>query len=248
MSGGPEIWSAPVIVSVLAGVAVALLAIPVGRWLERTTYRKPDEEDLPSPGSRWWVSPVMGLSPGLVIYRLWTVQDPRAVPGWPVALVLTVTLLLAILASTCLAAMDMDVHRLPDRIMWPTMGMVSLGLLTAAVVGGAWQRLGAALLGAVACGAFYLALAWLSMARGSLGIGLGDVKLGIVLGGLLGWFGRGEVVLGLFSAFLASGLFALVQLAAGKVRRDGHFALAAPMMLGALMGGLFGAAARGIWF
>ncbi|WP_275100661.1 hypothetical protein [Serinicoccus marinus] len=40
-----------VLPSVVA-VVVAVLGLPVARWLERTTYRKPDEVDEPSPGRR----------------------------------------------------------------------------------------------------------------------------------------------------------------------------------------------------
>lgn len=227
-----------VLPSVVA-VVVAVLGLPVARWLERTTYRKPDEVDEPSPGRRWWVPVALGLSSAALLHRVWQVPDD-AVPGWPVALVLSLTLLPVVLSCVCLAAMDLDVHRLPDRIMWPTMGLLGVGLPVAALVGGGVDPLLRALLAGVGAGGFYLLIALLSLARGSLALGLGDVKLAVVLGAGLGWFGWPEAVLGIYAGFLVGGLFALGLLVGRKVSWKGEFAYGPAMMLGALLGLLVG--------
>lgn len=219
---------------VAAGILV-VLGVPVARWLEETTYRKPDEVDEPSPGRRWWVPLVLALSGALVLHRLWQVDDP-AVPGWPVALVLSANLLLVVLACVCLAAMDLDVHRLPDRIMWPTMATLGGGVLLAALVGGGWEPLVRSLLGAVGGGGLYLVIALVSLARGSLAVGLGDVKLAVVLGGALGWFGWAEAIVGIYGGFLVGGVWALGLLALRRVSWAGHFAYGPAMMVGALLG------------
>ena len=168
-------------------------------------------------------------------------------PGWPVATVLTATLLVVLLACVCLAAMDLDVHRLPDRIMWPTMGTLGIGLVLAALVGGGAQPLLRALLAAAAAGGFYLLIALASLARGSLALGLGDVKLSVVLGAVLGWFGWPELVLGIYTGFLVGGLFGLVLLLSRRVSWKGHFAFGPPMMVGALCGLLAGPALLSGW-
>lgn len=232
---------------VLTGVVVALLGIPVARWLEDTTYRKPDEVDEPSPGRRWWVPFALGIAAALVVHRVWVVDDD-AVPGWPVAAVLTLTLLPVVLACVCLAAMDLDVHRLPDRIMWPTMGTLAGGLVVAALVGGGGEPLLRALLGALGAGGFYLLIALVSLARGSLALGLGDVKLSVVLGGALGWFGWPEVLVGIYAGFLVGGLFGLALLLGRRVSWKGHFAYGPPMMIGGLIGLLTGPALMTGWF
>jgi leader peptidase (prepilin peptidase) / N-methyltransferase len=224
-------WVGPALV----GVLVTLLGVPVARWLQATTYRKPDEDEVPSPGSRWWVPFALGLSASAVTYRVWVVRGP-AVPTDLVAVVLIATLLVVVLACVCLAAMDLDVHRLPDRIMWPTMGALGLGYLLAALVGGGHQPLLRALLAALAAGGFYLVIALVSLARGSLALGLGDVKLAVVLGGGLGWFGWAEALLGIYAGFLVGGVFAVVLLLARRVAWSGHFAYGPPMMIGALAG------------
>ncbi|MFK5635319.1 prepilin peptidase [Ornithinimicrobium sp. LYQ103] len=228
-----QVW-VPLVVSVVAGV----LGIPVARWLEATTYRKPDEEEVPSPGSRWWAAVTLGVVSGLVVHRIWFVPD-EAVPGWPVALVLSATLLLVTLSGVCLAAMDLDVHRLPDRIMWPTMGFLFGGLTVAALVGGGVEPWFRSVLAGLASGGFYLAIALLSLARGSLALGLGDVKLAVVLGAVLGWFGWAETVTGLYAGFLVGGLLAVLLLVARRVDWKGDFAYGPPMMVGALLGLLF---------
>ena len=227
------------VLPVAVAVVVAVLGIPVARWLQQTTYRKPDEVDVPSPGRRWWVPFALGLSAAAVMHRVWQVPDD-AVPGWPVAAVLTPTLLIVTLACVCLAAMDLDVHRLPDRIMWPTMGTLLVGLPLAALAGGGLEPLVRALLAGLAAGGFYLLIALLSLARGSLALGLGDVKLAAVLGTGLGWFGWAEMMLGIYAGFIVGGLFAVGLLLSRRVSWKGDFAYGPAMMVGALVGLLLG--------
>ncbi|MFX0538791.1 prepilin peptidase [Ornithinimicrobium sp. Y1847] len=229
--GSPEsVW-----IPVVAGVIVAIAGIPVARWLEEATYRKPDEVDDPVPARRWWVPLALGLSSALVLHRIWFSDRGPEISPW-VGTVLSATLLMLVLSCVCLAAMDLDVHRLPDRIMWPTMGFLAAGLTLAALVGGgldAWVR---TMLGGLAAGAFYLLLALVSLARGSLSLGLGDVKLAVVLGAALGWFGWAEMITGIYAGFLVGGVVALALLAGRRVSWEGHFAFGPPMMVGALLG------------
>ncbi|MGC1206453.1 MAG: A24 family peptidase [Ornithinimicrobium sp.] len=228
-------------------MVAGVFGIRVGRWLRLATYRKPDEEVMPLPGSRWWVAPVLGVLAWVLTWRTLfappaqltgAMFDPGSSAGVPsfTQFVVLLTLLTVGLACVCLAAMDMDVHRLPDRIMWPTMGLLIVGLSVAAVVGGYWWPLARMLICAVGSGAFYLTLSLVSLARGSLALGLGDVKLSVVLGAALGWFGFQSVVLGLYAGFLVGGLVAAFLLVTKKVGIGGHLAYGPPMMLGAMVG------------
>nr|WP_306238604.1 A24 family peptidase [Ornithinimicrobium sp. HY1745] len=144
------------------------------------------------------------------------------------------------LSCICLAAMDFDVHRLPDRLMWPSMGMLLLGLAIAGVVASEWGAIARVVLAGLTCGAAYLALALLSLARGSLAVGLGDVKLAALLGMGLGWFGWQTVLVGMYAGFLVGGLYAVYLLVTRKVGRSGELAYGPPMMVGALIGVLVG--------
>lgn len=228
----------------LLGGAGVLVGVPVARWLRWVTYRKPDEEDLPIPGSRWWVVPVLALSWLALAARVLLADEAQpggTDPGadsphvWAVRTIVLVSLLVVALACVCLAAMDFDVHRLPDRLMWPSMGVLLGGLLTAGVVAAAWGDMARVVLAGLACSGGYLALALLSLARGSLAVGLGDVKLAGLLGMGLGWFGWSAVLAGMLGGVLVGGVFAAFLLATRKVQRDGHLAYGPPMMVGAVL-------------
>ncbi|MCE0488358.1 prepilin peptidase [Ornithinimicrobium sediminis] len=231
-----------VVVAAVVGLAGG---VPVGRWLREVTYRKPDEEDLPLPGTRWWVAPTLGLVAGVLAWRVLAAPpartvDPGAAAGGATATqwIALLTFLVLALACVCLAAMDLDVHRLPDRIMWPTMASVAGGLTLAALVGAEWAVVGRFLLAGFVCGAGYLTLALLSLARGSLALGLGDVKLAVVLGVGLGWFGWQTVLAGMYAGFLVGGLVAIALLLTRRVGITGDLAYGPPMMVGALVGAL----------
>lgn len=231
--------------ALLTGVLGLVGGVPVGRWLRQVTYRKPDEESMPLPGSRWWVAPTLGAVYGALAWRVLAAPPSRTVdPGasldgpTPTQWIALLTFLLIALSCVCLAAMDLDVHRLPDRIMWPTMAALAIGLGLAAVVGGEWGILGRFLLAAFVCGAGYLTLALISLARGSLALGLGDVKLAVVLGGALGWFGWQTVIAGMYAGFLVGGVVAVVLLVTRRVGIRGDLAYGPPMMVGALLGAM----------
>lgn len=238
--------SSAVLPWLVTGLGV-LVGWPVSRWLRWVTYRKPDEEDLPIPGSRWWVVPALAISWGLLAWRV-LLPDPARPGGsdpgadsphaWAVHTVVLTTLLVIALSCVCLAAMDFDVHRLPDRLMWPSMGTLLLGLAVAGVIAAEWGAIARVLLAALACGAAYLALALLSLARGSLAVGLGDVKLASLLGMGLGWFGWQTVLVGMYAGFLVGGVYAVFLLVTRRVGRSGELAYGPPMMLGALLGAL----------
>ncbi len=244
----------PVSLAGLTLAAVAALGWLVGRRvrarIETLGYRRDSEQDLVAPGSRWWLPPVVALMWALVTWRLlWApsaqvggvptdrVLDPGASAGAPslTHVAILVTFLVLAVAGVALAAIDADVHRLPDRLMWPTWAVVFGGLSLAALLGGE----GEALVRTVACGAlaglFYLLLSLASIARGALGLGLGDVKLAVVLGAALGWFSIQSVVLGLYAGFVVGGVAAALLLLTRRVKIGGHLPFGPPMMIGALL-------------
>ncbi|WP_226924761.1 prepilin peptidase [Georgenia satyanarayanai] len=152
------------------------------------------------------------------------------VHGWradlPAALVLAV-------AGVLLAAEDLASHRLPNAVLAPTGLALTLLLLVATLVSGAWDGLVRAAVAAVACALGYLALALLRPA----GLGMGDVKLGALLGAWLGWLGWGAVVLGVLAGFVLGGVAGLVLLVAGRATRTTAIAFGPWMLLGAAVAG-----------
>jgi leader peptidase (prepilin peptidase)/N-methyltransferase len=121
-------------------------------------------------------------------------------------------------AAVALTFIDLAVHRLPDRLTLPAAAWVLAWLGVAAAtagVGSAWVRAAAA---ALVCG---LGFALATLIFGARGFGLGDAKMALGAGALLGWLGWTALVAGLLLSFLASGLTATALLIARRVgRRD----------------------------
>jgi leader peptidase (prepilin peptidase)/N-methyltransferase len=117
--------------------------------------------------------------------------------------------------TIALAAIDLDVKRLPDAIVLPAypVGLVLLG--AASLVAGDPWALARAGAGAGISFALYLALALVSPG----GMGFGDVKLAGVLGLFLAWLGWPALIVGTFAPFLLGGAFAVLLLLRGAGRR-----------------------------
>lgn len=145
-------------------------------------------------------------------------------------------LILGVLAGL-LVTIDLAVHRLPDRLVVPALAVAVIGLAAAAWEEDAWSSWGRALLGAAAVGCGFLLLALAS----PTGLGFGDVKLSIVLGTVLGWFGWTTVLTGVFAGFVCGGVVALVGLLAGRARARDHLAFGPWLVLGTVIGIALGA-------
>jgi len=87
--------------------------------------------------------------------------------------------------GTALAQTDIAVQRLPNSAVGVTTVVTTTLLLIARIAGVAPERVTAAALGAVAMGVLYLIPAVLSPPS----MGMGDVKLAVPLGLVVGWFG-----------------------------------------------------------
>ncbi|MEH1164655.1 A24 family peptidase [Micromonospora sp. CPCC 205539] len=108
---------------------------------------------------------------------------------------------------------DLAVHRLPDRFTLPAAAGTWL-LLGVAVLGEA--ELGTWLRAVIAGAGLALFFAVSTLLLGRRGFGLGDAKLALSVGALLGWYGWPVLVLGLL---LSSGLSALVSVGMLVTRR-----------------------------
>jgi leader peptidase (prepilin peptidase)/N-methyltransferase len=126
---------------------------------------------------------------------------------------------------------DLDVRRIPDRILMPG-AAVTLVLLGAGAFADGEPM---ALLRAVGGGAAYFAvlLAVALAARG--GFGFGDVKLGLLLGMVLAYRSWGVLAVGVFGAFAVGGLVALALLAARRAKRKDAIPFGPSMVAGAAL-------------
>ena len=203
--------------------------IPVVSWLilrgrcrdcrERISVRYPLIElatALFFVGVAWWVVSTV----------------PERVEGATIIALIAYLYLAAI--SVALALIDIDSHKLPNKIVLPAyvVGVVLLG--TASVLAADYDSLLRAAIGSAAMFLAYLLMA-LAYPRG---MGLGDVKLAGVLGLFLAWVGWGPLAVGAFAAFVLGGVFSIILLALHRVGRKSGIPFG-PWMLGGAWVGIF---------
>lgn len=193
----------------------ALAGVGVRAWLNAGHWRR-DGEAQPLP--RIW-EPV-GVAIGWVL-TWWRIDDLELGWAWPAVAVATVICVAA-------ASIDLTVHRLPDVLTLGGVPAVAALLVLASALedrGDAWIQVLWALIVAVPV-LFVIALG---------GMGLGDVKLGLLLALTLGWFATTTALLGLMLGFIIGGVWALMLVLARRANRSTAFAYGPSMMLGALL-------------
>jgi leader peptidase (prepilin peptidase)/N-methyltransferase len=204
---------------VLLGV-VLLVAVLVGPWLARVAVRLAARDDRAVPSATRIVVAI-GLFAGLLVgVVLLTGLRP-------------VTIGLAWLAGAAvvLGAVDLVSHRLPDRVTYPAYAVCGAALLVDAVALGSWAALGRAVIAAAA--AFLLAAG--AAAISPAGLGFGDVKLLGLLGLVLGWFGWGVLLAGIFLGLLTGALVSLGLLATRRAGWRTAIPFGPPLLAGAVL-------------
>ena len=129
--------------------------------------------------------------------------------------------------GVALAAIDITVQRLPDRMTLPAYPILIVLLAVAAVADHDAAALGRALLGGLALAAAFLLLALLRPGQ----LGGGDIKLAGIAGIALGWLGWPALIVGALLGFVLSAVVSLVLL--GLRRITLHSAICfGPFLLG----------------
>ena len=140
-------------------------------------------------------------------------------------------------AAVVLGSVDLAVHRLPDRVTYPAFVICTVAFAVDAAALGTWWALVRA--GTAAAAAFLLAAGVAALAPEALGFG--DVKLLGVLGLVLGWFGWGMVLTGVFLGLLTGGLVSLVLLATRRAGWRTALPFGPPLLAGAVLALTLGA-------
>jgi leader peptidase (prepilin peptidase) / N-methyltransferase len=238
----------------------------VGSFLNVVIHRVPRDESLVAPGShcphcghpvrRRHNVPVLGwlllrgrcadcAAPISVRYplveagtaALFTAVAARFGLSWD----LPAYLYLAAVA-VALAAIDLDVMRLPDKIVLPSYAVAAALFLPAVLAGHSWSGAARGLIAAALLYALYFGLAVLPR-----GMGGGDVKLAPLLGLYLGWLGWSSVAVGAFAGFLLGGLVGALLMLLKRADRGSRIPFGPYMLAGAFLA-VFAAAPIASWY
>ena len=207
----------PLLLSAAAG---GVAGIALRRRLLRLQYRVADEVELPKPSAAW----VIPVTTALTVITWWAMSPGRQ-------LLVPLVYVLAVWVMVPLAFIDLDVHRLPDKIQLPAYPVLAALLAACSLVTGDWGALGRALLAGAALWLLYLVMA-LVLPGG--GIGFGDVKLAGLLGMLLGWLTWAHVIVATMATFLIGGVVAVGLLVTRRKSGKDEFAYGPSMLLGAV--------------
>ena len=184
-----------------AAAALGLVGLGVGLFVNLLVERVPDKLPLwpvgrslrPASGMEWFVVVLTG--------SLWAAAALRlgADPALPAYLVFFTSLV-------AISVIDLDLHIIPNRIVYPTIFLSVPLLAVAAAVDGDFNQLGRALVGG-SLAFLALFLVWVVYPAG---MGFGDVRLAFVLGLFLGWLSLGHVLVGIFCGFLLGAVIGVV--------------------------------------
>ncbi len=134
--------------------------------------------------------------------------------------------------SVALALIDIDVHKLPNRIVLPAYAVGAALFTAASIVSSDYSIL---LRVGIAMAALFLSYFLMAFVYPA-GMGLGDVKLAGVLGLYLGWIGWGAVVVGALGAFILGGIYAFVLILGKRANRKSGIPFGPWMLAGAWIG------------
>jgi leader peptidase (prepilin peptidase) / N-methyltransferase len=130
--------------------------------------------------------------------------------------------------AVALALIDIDVHRLPNVLVVPAYPVLAV-LLAAGVADSGTILLTRAAIGALVLFAFFLLVA--IAARG--GMGMGDVKLAGVVGGMTAALSWGTFLTGAFAGFLLGALAGVLLMTGRRAGRQTAVPFGPFMLLGA---------------
>jgi len=135
-----------------------------------------------------------------------------------------------------LSAIDVEHYLLPNRIVFPLAGLGAALLGLAAALDGDGDAYVRALLGGLVAYGGLFTIHLIS----PRGMGMGDVKLALVLGLYLAWLGWGVLALGLFLGFLSGAVVGLVLIALRLRTRKDHVPFGPFLAVGTLIAVLWG--------
>jgi leader peptidase (prepilin peptidase)/N-methyltransferase len=156
----------------------------------------------------------------LASWRLWLQPELAAVLAF-------------IFGGVLLAVIDWKYHRLPTKLVYLTLLGVLAGLVLASLIEWDWHAGATAVAGAAIYGGVMAGLWYGCNIIGFRPFGYGDVRLALVLGLLLGWFGFSTLYAGAVAGVVIAGVIGIgLAIKHRKLRMD--MAFGPPLMIGTL--------------
>ena len=248
----------------LVVAAGALLGLAVGSFLNVVVHRVPEGRSVVSPGSRCASCGTEIAARDNIPVVSWVLLRGRCrhcgaaiSPRYPAIEMLTG---MAFVAASlrlgedaalpaywawsagllALSAVDLERFILPNKILYPTLGLAALGLAVAAALRRDAGDLDGGLVGAAVGGAVGFAVIFVIWFVSPRGMGYGDVRLSGLNGVLLGWLGVGHVAVGLFLGFLSASVVGVTLLVARRKGRKDPIPFGPFLALGAFAAFLWG--------
>lgn len=214
-------WATAAVAATVVVLGAATLTAPVRTICEASLDEAGEAISMPS---RRLLAMFLGLAATLAAIAAVSHHD---------RIVVVVLIALLLIPGVWCAAIDQATHRIPTRLVWTALSLVTAGVIAAGWVEQDLGRGVQALLWGAACGAGLLAVTVITAGTP----GLADVRLAVVLGTACGYFG-GEHVWGLIVfATMTAGLAAALQMGHRRlVRRfpgSGSIAFGPYLVLGA---------------
>lgn len=238
-------WDAEMIQAGLIGLASgALGGLSVRSLIARLPEPEPEpvDEDAEAPADPPPPKiPYADLadSPGLTARSVASGALIGAVLGVALGREWTLLLVLPLIGvGIALAVIDARTRLLPTRLVLPATGVAIVLGLVVALAQDDRDALVRAFIGLAVVRTIFWVLWWFR----SSGMGFGDVRLAALLGFVLGYLGRAEVIIGVYAAFLEFTLPGLVLAAVlrDKARLKARVPFGPFLLLGAVTGIAFG--------
>ncbi len=155
---------------------------------------------------------------------------------WVLPALLTLTWVLVIAS-----VIDLEHRIIPNRLTYAAAPTLLVLVTVAAAVTGEWGNLSRAAIAGVAIPAAMLALSELfRLVRGQAGIGMGDIKLAVSIGLVVGYLGGWQLVIFFYATAISAVVVAFGLIAAGRAKLATRIPYGPYLALGAMVAILAG--------
>lgn len=155
-------------------------------------------------------------------------------------------LLVALLAFTWVlvvaTAIDLEHRIIPNRLTYRAAPVLLVLLLIPTIANSEWADFRRALIVGIAVPGFMLALSeTFRLLRGQVGMGMGDIKLAVSIGLVVGYLGGWEVVIFAYGTMISAVVIAVGLMLAGRAKLATRIPYGPYLAIGSMLAVLFGA-------